>query len=179
MPLYKMPYWLAEWAPHDAVPANLVEIGCEMMRVERSVEPAAPELIAVCLRQVLDYHHPPRGNPAVEAKMAAWWARNAQIYCAALADLPPDLLALAQAHGVKARFFPKIADLRGPVEELLDDRKTALRRLAVMRDMARRVNAAAPRRTPPSTEDIAYVEARMRALRQHFDAIAQPFKGRR
>lgn len=81
------------------------------------------------------------------------WATAAPLYIEALADIPPELLAVAVKHAIMSNpYFPKPAELRASiVDELSDYRRR--------RDEAIRAALPKPPEPPPITEeDIVYVD---------------------
>jgi very-short-patch-repair endonuclease len=111
--------------------------------------------IAVILKPLIDLHGEPKN-----------WATAAPLYIQALADIPPELLAVAVRHALASNpYFPKPADLRlSIVDELREYRR--------VRDEERRAKALPPpQSSPPVTEeDIVYVD---RLVAQTLGAIAQ------
>lgn len=99
--------------------------------------------IAVILKPLIDLHGEPRN-----------WATAAPLYMQALADIPPELLAVAVKHAITSNpFFPKPADLRlSIVDELSDYRRR--------QNEARRALLPPPPDVPPPTpQEIAEVDA--------------------
>jgi hypothetical protein len=105
----------------------------------------------VILKPLIDLHGEPRN-----------WATAAPLYFEALADIPPEILAIAVKDQIATnQYFPKPAELRRSVVDEL----AAFRR---RREEAARAAAALPEpeRTPPSPEDIAYVSELCEEIRR-------------
>ena len=95
------------------------------------------------LKPLIDLHGEPRN-----------WSTAAPLYMEALADIPPELLAVAVKHAIVSNpYFPKPAELRlSIVDELADFRRR--------QDDARRASLL-PKPTPvppPTAEDKAHVD---------------------
>lgn len=81
--------------------------------------------MAVILKPLIDLHGEPRN-----------WKTAAPLYIEALADIPPELLAVAVKHAITSNpFFPKPADLRLSIVDELSDyhrRQDATRKAALL-----------------------------------------------
>lgn len=98
--------------------------------------------IAVLLKPLIDLHGAPRN-----------WATAAPLYLQALADIPPELLAVAVKHAIMSNpYFPKPAELRASITDELSDYRRRC-------DEERRASLPKPPEPPPITEeDIVYVD---------------------
>lgn len=109
--------------------------------------------VAVILKPLIDLHGEPKN-----------WATAALLYMEALADIPPDLLALAVKHAITSNpYFPKPAELRLSIADEL----SAWRR---KRDAERLALLPRPAPEPPATmAEKAEVDA---LVQQALQAIA-------
>ena len=87
--------------------------------------------------------------------MAAWtlpenWADIAKFYIEALEDVPHDLVEEALKHvRLNCTFFPKPAELRGPIAEALSERRAARDRLETVLALGRFLEPPDPEVDPP------------------------------
>ena len=78
---------------------------------------ATKQEIAVCLDMAIRVYGPPQG----------WDQVTAEIYLEALAELPTDMLIKAtQGHIRESKWFPRPAELRGRVQEMLAERRESV-----------------------------------------------------
>ena len=147
------------------MPAARHDVERAILATERALEPVPPEAILDGIKRLLDAVHPPSQSgkrDEIAAELAAWWKRNHEIYVAALADLPADLLKAGSVAALRhCRFMPKPADIRRPVEDELARRQSALVRLRTAARKATRQSAALPVKREPLT---AEQEARLARL---------------
>ena len=119
--------------------------------------------MAVILKPLIDLHGEPRN-----------WATAAPLYVEALADIPPEILAIAVKHAIATnRFFPKPAELRDAVVEELEMYRRN-RDEAALRARALPEPEPAPR---PSADDIAYVEELVKSMHRSFAERSAVFGG--
>jgi hypothetical protein len=111
--------------------------------------------VAVILKPLIDLHGEPRN-----------WRTAAPLYIEALADIPPDLLAVAVRHAIASNpFFPKPADLRLSIADELSDYRRR-------QDAARKASLLLPEPyVPPPTQ--ADIEAADRLVAEALRSIAE------
>ena len=147
------------------MPAARHDVERAILAVERALEPVPPDAILDGIKRLLDAMNPPSQSARREeiaVDLAAWWKRNHEIYVAALADLPADLLKAGSVAALKhCRFMPKPADIRRPVEDELARRQSVLTRLRMAGRKAAREGSAAPVTREPLTPE---QEARLARL---------------
>ena len=100
--------------------------------------------VAVILKPLIDLHGEPRN-----------WRTAAPLYIEALADIPPDLLAVAVKHAITSNpYFPKPADLRAAIMDELSEYRRR-------QDAARKAFLMLPAADipPPTEEQKAEVDA--------------------
>ncbi len=117
----------------DPVPVARDDLERDILAAERALEPVPPEAILDSIERLLDAVNPPSQSSRpdeIAVDLAAWWSRNHEIYVAALADLPADLLKAGSVAALRhCHLMPKPADIRRPVEDELARRRRALIRL--------------------------------------------------
>jgi hypothetical protein len=147
-PAWSAPLWLDSWHFTDPVPAARHDVERAILATERALEPVPPEAILEGIKRLLDAVNPPSQSgkrDEIATDLAAWWKRNHEIYVAALADLPADLLKAGSVAALRhCRFMPKPADIRRPVEDELARRQSALTRLRTAARKAAREGTAVP-----------------------------------
>lgn len=160
------PAWLDAWQYVNPVPVPVLEVDRAIMAVERALEPVPADAILAGVKRLLDAMNPPSQSAKrddIAADLAAWWKRNHEIYVAALADLPEDLLKAGSLAALRScRFMPKPADIRKPVEQELARRHAALLRLRTARQKALRARPTGPVKREPLTPEQEAMLARIR-----------------
>ncbi len=119
--------------------------GTQMLSIHSHARPSTStsgRAIAVLLKPLIDLHGEPRN-----------WATAAPLYMQALADIPPELLAVAVKHAIASNpYFPKPADLRLSIVEELGHHR---RRQGEVKLAALPRPAPVP---PPTKQEIAEVD---------------------
>ena len=122
------PAWVKDWLPAYQVDRPRTEVEAERDRWAELSRPADPKAAAVLLDQTLELFVPLPQN----------WAQIAGFYHEVLADVPLDLVEAALLHVRRTcTFFPKPAEIRGPIAEQLTERRRTRDRLETMLALGR------------------------------------------
>jgi hypothetical protein len=133
-PAWRVPSWLTGWSAEHQVPVPLEQISQEEAETARSLTPCDPKRAALMLGQTVELYGVPNN-----------WDRIATFYLEAVADVPPDLLALALRRiRLESKWFPKPAEIRAAIDAELSERKTAAFRLRLAMKAAQHEAANRP-----------------------------------
>lgn len=137
--------------PPEITPEVKASIPSAIRDVERLLVPARPEDITAALHRLAAHFWSERGKSE--------WKIVLEDYTRLLGDLPRDvLMAAIDRYLCTKTFWPKVAELRELALQLAAPRYRALNRLR----MLDRAAVAKPRR-PPTQEQVARVDAALRA----------------
>lgn len=123
------PEWLDRWSVTDPVPVPAAEIEVSLTSFEDLTAPSTREQLSAVLALAVDY----LGAPAD-------FSTKFPIYHALLEDVPADLLAYGMWAALRdeCAWFPKVKEIRAPIQRELSRRNDVKRRLETALLLARR-----------------------------------------
>ena len=138
------------WTPDQRIPAETAaKLPSAITEAEEAVRPVDAKTLAVLLAQSLKVW-----------KLPEDWDDIAPFYREAFEDVPLDLVQAALKHcRMTIKWFPKVSELRAPIDAELRRRRDVLRRLRTMELKAARGDVEEPAlRVVPTPEEKAAAE---------------------